>query len=313
MKVDMTKPFPEVAIIGAGPAGIAANLQLVRYGVRPLLFEKDRPGGLLKNAHRVENYPGFPGGISGPRLVALLGEHLEAAGVEVRRECVERLEYRETVGDFLLTTGAGEYVCSRVIVAAGTQPRRLDWVENLPDQLKEFVHYEVFPLVGEKGKDFFIIGAGDAAFDYALNLAESNHVTVANRGDRVKALPLLLERAQRHSRIVYREHTELHAVSAGEGKNLCLELSVSGGKQKVMVDHVLCAVGRVPLKDFYTPALTEQAQELKEKGILFEIGDMVNGLFRQTAIACGDGIRAAMEIEKLIQEDMNDMGKDTES
>jgi len=82
----------DVAIIGAGPGGIAAAIQLQRYGLRPMLLEKDRIGGLLVNAHWVENYPGFPQGISGIDLARLFQTQLEEIGATVSFEEVRRLD-----------------------------------------------------------------------------------------------------------------------------------------------------------------------------------------------------------------------------
>ena len=69
--------FQEVAIIGAGPSGIATAIQLKRYGIEPVILEKEEIGGVLKNANLVENYPGFPDGISGPELVKLFKKQVE--------------------------------------------------------------------------------------------------------------------------------------------------------------------------------------------------------------------------------------------
>jgi thioredoxin reductase (NADPH) len=73
----------EVAIVGAGPAGMTAAIQLKRYGIPFVLLEKERIGGLLWNANLVENYPGFPAGVSGPKLVGLIEKQMERVGVEV--------------------------------------------------------------------------------------------------------------------------------------------------------------------------------------------------------------------------------------
>ena len=72
-----------VAIIGAGPAGLSTALQLKRQGIKAVLFERDKVGGLLRNANLVENYPGFPGGLSGPKLVSLFEQQAWEAGVSI--------------------------------------------------------------------------------------------------------------------------------------------------------------------------------------------------------------------------------------
>ncbi|MFA4852164.1 MAG: NAD(P)/FAD-dependent oxidoreductase, partial [Bacteroidales bacterium] len=85
----------DVAIIGAGPAGIACTIQLSRYGIMPLLFERDIPGGLLKNANLVENYPGFPGGIKGTKLIEKMTRQLDMAQVTVIHENVTLVSCKE--------------------------------------------------------------------------------------------------------------------------------------------------------------------------------------------------------------------------
>src|SRR4030067_823709 len=86
----------QVIIIGAGPAGLATAIQLKRYGVTPLLFERAQAGGLLWNANLVENYPGFPSGISGPDLVGLFVRQAQHLSIDVTRE--EGVEMGFSVG-----------------------------------------------------------------------------------------------------------------------------------------------------------------------------------------------------------------------
>ena len=157
-----------VAVIGCGPAGIAAAVQLVREGHPPLVFEGKRPGGLLRNANLVENYPGCPGGISGPELVERMLAQLEEHSVEVRREEVLELVCDEK--SFSLRTGSGVYAALRVVLAPGTRPRVL----TVPDDCRGRVFSEVAEMGDVSGKRVAIIGAGDAAFDYALNLGREN-------------------------------------------------------------------------------------------------------------------------------------------
>ena len=108
----------DVAIIGAGPGGIACAVQLSRYGIIPLLFEQDIPGGLLKNANLVENYPGFPGGISGISLTNKMLKQLELAGVPLIHEKVISVYYKS--GAYRIITDKKDYSCDLLVIASGT-------------------------------------------------------------------------------------------------------------------------------------------------------------------------------------------------
>ncbi len=155
-----------VAIIGAGPAGVAAAIQLKRYGIEPILFEKEEVGGLLKNANLVENYPGFPRGISGKSLVELFKSQVKSYKIRVVYEQVERLSYN--YGEFDIDTSKRKFASKTVIIASGTKPRR---IESMDKGLKgKHVFYDIYSISKVKGKRIAIIGAGDIAFDYALTL-----------------------------------------------------------------------------------------------------------------------------------------------
>ena len=140
-----------------------------------------------------------------------------------------------------------------------------------------------------------IVGAGDVAFDYALNLSRHNEVIVLNRTARRRCLPLLWERVQRVPRIAYRENTVLTRVWEREGR-LVLTGTRPGGTWELEADYVILAIGRFPRLDFLSERVKEQMARLEEEGRLYRIGDVKNGLYRQVAIAVGDGIRAAMSI-----------------
>jgi sulfide:quinone oxidoreductase len=113
-----TSPSP-ILIIGAGPAGIAAGIQLQRYGMHPIILERRDIGGLLWNADLVENYPGFPNGVSGAKLVGLMKKQVERLGVEVRLEQVQQADWQDD--RFVITTSQATHLARTLIIASGTR------------------------------------------------------------------------------------------------------------------------------------------------------------------------------------------------
>lgn len=255
------KDREQVVIVGAGPAGIACAVQLRRYGLDPLLLEKDQPGGLLKNAWRIDNYPGYPEGISGSALVEKLKEHLEIFNIQYSRCNIQRVGFS---GDgFWLRGEEEEFGCNYLVIATGTRAK-----------YRGVGYTEVYPLKGVKGKRIAIVGAGDAAFDYAMSLSPSNEVHIHNRGSRIRCIPALLEIAGKQKNISYFENS-----------------SPAGN-----YDYTIFATGREPELGCLTDELMQQKDTLERDGLLYFIGDVKNGMVRQTAVATGDGIRAAMAI-----------------
>jgi thioredoxin reductase (NADPH) len=287
--------MPEGLIIGAGPAGLAAALQLRRRGVGFILFERQRVGGLLNNANWVENYPGFPGGIEGEALVELFYRQVKELGVEVTHEEVHCLDY--TTGQFRAETQQTNYLAPVAIIASGTTGSTPEGIIT-PLALREHVLTEILPIKQVTGTRVVIIGAGDLAFDYALNLARSNEVLILNRTKARRCLPLLWERASQLPAVSYREQTQLVGIETGVQSALNLQTVSPFGKQAIPCDYLVYAIGRQPNTGFLAEHLLQIADELEQKGVLYRIGDVKNGIYRQAAIAVGDGILAAMQIIK---------------
>jgi thioredoxin reductase (NADPH) len=289
----------DVAIVGCGPAGIAASIQLTRSGVKTLVFEKNRIGGLLVNAHRVENYPGFPRGITGQDLVRLMQEHLSVQSVEVVSQEVLCLDIS---GEGLTLTAPEEsFQSTLAIVATGTKPKSPDSVEIHPAALGR-VFYEISPIMRIENRRIAIYGAGDAAFDYALTLGQHNKVRIINRTDRTRCLPILFERAADLSSIEYLDDTVLMGLEPLAEDGLRLRCNRAGEDLRMSADYVVFAIGREPQLDFLADRVAVDLVRLREEGLLHLIGDVRRGMRRQTAIAVGDGLMAAMAAFDKLEE-----------
>ncbi len=287
----------EIVLIGAGPSGVSAAIQLKRYGFEPLLFEKEEIGGLLKNAHLVENYPGFPEGVSGYELTQLLKRHLESLEVEVRFEDVSELDYRK--GMFFVKTQRRIVTSNLVVIASGTNPRKLPFPHMPPEALKH-VFYEIYPLSQVTDEKIAIIGSGDMAFDCALDLAlKGNQVTILNRGKKAKCLPLLWRRATSSERICYRQNIRLRNIQCHD-KGLVLTCDGCMGDYEFDVRYLIVAIGRDPNLCFLSEDLKKNLKSLRRAKRLYLIGDVKNGIYRQTAICVGDGVKTAMKIHRKI-------------
>lgn len=289
-----------IAIVGGGPAGITAAVQLKRYYYNPVIFEPNRIGGLLHNAWKIENYPGFPGGVSGMKLAELFQEQLAYFAVEVRQEKVDRLDFDDD--RFSLRTQIGYETYDLVVVASGTSPKTLAQLKPLPAELKRYVFFEVRPLLEHQNKNITIIGAGDAAFDYALSLADKNAVTILNHSDIIAAMPRLQQSVREHPNIEYRQNTKLIGTTAAENNQLALHIDNGYGIITIISNALLVAIGRIPCRDFYTENLLRLEERLLLEGRLYLAGDTKNAQFRQTAIAVSDGLRCAMEIYNKLKE-----------
>ena len=286
-----------IAIIGAGPAGLTAALQLKRFGLPSLLFEAESPGGLLRNANLVENYPGFPRGIPGRNLVKLFSEQAKGAGLEIIPQEVIRLDHRQ---HFELTTAQALYQAHIVVIASGTAPIRFD-PGLFSEAASAYIFYEIHSLADIEDCDVAIAGAGDAAFDYALNLGRKNRVVILNRGERTRCLPLLRERAAANPNIRYQTEQTITAIQMDD--RLCITCQSPEGQRNIHADYLIGALGRRPRLDFISPALEVKKAELEQNGLLYFAGDVLNGSFRQASIAVGDGMMAAMKIHYLYEKE----------
>jgi len=286
----------DIAIIGAGPAGIAASIYLKRAGFEPLVFEKGDIGGLLLNANLVENYPGFPEGITGKELVKLFKNQLLRLDIYVENKEVKEVNID---GDGFKLITSNEILNPRaLIITSGTIPKDIE-LKGQSSVLGRKLFYEIKDIPPPKREDtFVVIGAGDAAFDYALNLSKDvSKVDIIFRSGKAKCLTLLEDRARKSKNIYVHPKTAPLHVKEEQGK-IKIEC-ISDGKETIFTPkYGLIACGRSPNLNVISKEL-QKSLRIKKDGTtnipgLYFAGDVRRGNFRQTGIAVGDGISTAM-------------------
>ncbi|MHA1212981.1 MAG: NAD(P)/FAD-dependent oxidoreductase, partial [Candidatus Heimdallarchaeota archaeon] len=184
----------QIVVIGAGPAGCAAAIQLKRNGLDVILIDRAKIGGLARNANFIENYLGLPTGITGVEFCYLLESHLKHLEVETVKDEILEYTWNKNQNEFIVKSKKNQYECQYLVVASGTRPKRLGVKGEEILRKNKLIYYEpavMFETLFYK-KKILVIGSGDAAFDYSLNIAaKDNHSIILSRTRDFKALPLL--------------------------------------------------------------------------------------------------------------------------
>jgi thioredoxin reductase (NADPH) len=288
-------------VIGGGPAGVSASIYLKRAGFDLSLFEKNEIGGLLLNAHLVENYPGFPDGIKGKLLCNLLKKHLDNWSIVPMLGEVNKIRLNND--KFIVETDDKKLEYKSVIIATGTNYKEMD-IPIRKQLIGTKVFYEVKNLSSKikHGDVCTVIGGGDAAFDYSLNLAEKGcKINIVFRSNKPSCLPLLEKRVKKYSDIqlfpslipkdIYEEKEKTVLLSSNNKKPID-----SLPSDKKNSDYILIACGRKPNDKL----LTKYFENNNIPG-LYVAGDVRTGRFRQAGIAVGEGIHAAMSVEAYLR------------
>jgi len=284
----------DVAIIGSGPAGIASAIQLNRYGIKSLLlFDKKEHSSLLLNARMTENYLGFPDGISGIDLWHKFYTQLINNNIKQIFNYVDSLDFIESEQLFIITAGKNTYHAKYVIIASGTNPKKMDLTNNN-------IYYEITKIITKTVKDIAIIGAGDAAFDYALSMAKANNVSIFNRGTNINALSVLQEQVNLCNHIKYYDNTKVINLNSTNSKKQRLVLQHIDDSLELDFDYIIAAIGRIANKDFYSNNIRLLESILIKNKLLYLVGDVKNNIYRQVAIAVADGILAAMQLQECL-------------
>lgn len=294
----------DLVLIGAGPAGLTAGIYGARSGLKTLILEKNLPGGCITEAPVIENYPGFPNGISGQELAMKMMEQCECAGAEIRSmEGVVDIELID--GKKVVTTDKGRYSCGSLIIATGTEDRKL----GVPGERELFgrgISYCATcdgPLF--KNKKLLVVGGGNCAVTDALflsNLAAS--VTIVHRRDSLRAEKALVEDLERNGvEVLY--NTVVKEFKGDERlRSVVLFNNKVGDFSEMSLDGAFIDIGKIPnteiVKDLGVELdgrgyiIVDEHQRTSVEGI-YAAGDVTTCPHRQIGTAIGNAIVAATE------------------
>lgn len=301
----------DAIIIGAGPAGLTAGIYLMRAGIETLLLEKAFAGGMPVNTDRVENYPGFPEGISGRELMDRFAAHAKTFGLPIK----EFSEVSGVVHDgktFIVTTTEGEHRSLGIIITAGTEPMKM----GIPgeDRLvgRGISYCATCDGMFFRNMDVAVIGGGDSAIEEGLSLAHIvRKVYVIHRRDALRAQKILQDRAFRNEKMEFLWNKRPVEIGGSDQvEYITVEDTKTGEHGRVDVSGVFVYVGYRAKTAFLGDLvdrdasgfiITDENLGSKTKG-LYAAGDVRKKTLRQISTAVGDGALAAVNLEKYLLE-----------
>jgi thioredoxin reductase (NADPH) len=304
-----TKPR-DVIIIGSGPAGLTAAIYLSRANLKPLLLAGVEFGGQLMTTTDVENFPGFPEGITGPELMQNMIAQAERFGTEIVYKNVTGVDFSGE--NKSVTAGENNYQATAVLLATGASPKKLGLESETKYWGRGVSSCATCDGALFKGKTVAVIGGGDSAMEEATFLTRfASKVYLIHRKDAFRASKIMQDRVMNNKTIEILWNTEVLEV-LGDGTvvtGLKLKNNKTGNEQELKVSGMFLAIGHIPNTSFLGGAL-----ELDEQGYIkiveptrtsqdgvFVAGDVHDYRYRQAVTAAGLGCMAALDLLKWLE------------
>ena len=299
----------EMLILGTGPAGLAAALYAARADLNPLLLTGTDIGGQAATTDRIENYPGFPDGVSGSELADLFQKNAERFGARLEYDVATEVDL--TKRPFIVKTYSNEYLAKTLVICTGASPNKL----NVPGE-QEFRGKGVSYCATCDGwffkdKNVAIVGGGDSALEEGIFLTRyASSVTIIHRREELRAGAILQKRAMNNPKIKYIWNSVVKEIQGDSGvEKLLLENVKDGSTSEFPADGIFIFIGHSPNTEMFRNQL-----ELDDKGYIiadqrmrtnipgvFAAGEVCDPFFRQVITSAGMGAAAAISATRLLE------------
>lgn len=299
-----------VVIIGSGPSGYTASIYTSRAKLKTLIISGSLPGGQLMTTTEVENYPGFPTGITGPELMMNMQQQSERFGTRIVLDEVTEVDFKSR--PFKITAGSGEFTADSVLISTGASPRKLGIQSEVDFSGKGVSYCATCDGPFFRNQDIVVVGGGDTAIEEATFLTKfGKSVKIIHRRDTLRASKILQERAFENDKIEFIWDSSVVNIS-GENKVSVLTVKnlKTGEERKINAGGLFVAIGHEP-----NTSIFKNKVELDDRGYIkvvgntrtnvegvFAAGDVHDHRYRQAITAAGFGCMAALEIERWLSE-----------
>jgi thioredoxin reductase (NADPH) len=305
-----------VIIIGSGPAGYTAALYAARAELAPLVIEGFAWGGLLQQTTEVENFPGYPEGVTGPVMMQQLRDQAERFGARFITDQATRVELASEPGErHRVWVEDDEYSARSVILAMGAEHKKLGVPGEAELSGRGVSYCATCDAAFFKDREAMVVGGGDSAMEEAIFLAKfSSSVTVVHRREEFRASRIMLERARAVENIELLTPYVVEQLFPGESgalRSARLRNTASGEARELPLSGAFVAIGHVPqselvrgvidLDDNGYVLVDGRSTKTNRPGV-FAAGDLVDHTYRQAVTAAGSGCQAALDAEWYLRD-----------
>ena len=304
------KTIRNVIILGSGPAGLTAAIYASRAGLAPIVFEGKEPGGQLIKTGDVENFPGFPNGISGHELIQSCKQQAINVGTEFKNDFIKKVDFSSQPLE-LVDSGNNVYFSKAVIIATGASPK---WL-GLPKE-QEFIGKGVTSCAVcdgffYKNQSVAVVGGGDSACEEALYLSKiCSKVSLLVRGEKMRASTIMVDRVQKQNKIEVLFNSVVDELLGNTSLEGIIVKDLRTNMKRIFdIKGLFIAIGHNPNSDVFDNILErddmgylktlQKSTQTNIQGV-FVAGDVHDNIYRQAITAAGSGCMAALDVEKYL-------------